>query len=71
MHTTKGNPDGTNRTTAIIVGILYILGTVAGILSVVFTQPILGDPDFLVDERRAPGFWIDGIHGMLNPTPRR
>lgn len=37
----------TSRTTAIIVGILYIIGTVAGILSVVFTQPILGAPDYL------------------------
>ena len=36
-----------NRKTAIIVGILYIIGTVAGILSVVFTQPTLGDPGYL------------------------
>ena len=36
-----------NRKTAIIVGILYIIGTVAGILSVVFTEPILNAQDFL------------------------
>jgi hypothetical protein len=37
----------TNRKTAIIVGVLYIIGTVAGILSVVFSTPILNGPDFL------------------------
>lgn len=38
----------TNRKTAIIVGVLYIIGTVAGVLSVVFTSPILNDPDYLI-----------------------
>jgi len=38
----------TNRKTAIIVGVLFIIGTVAGILSVVFTGSILGDPDYLI-----------------------
>jgi hypothetical protein len=37
----------TNRKTAIIVGVLYIIGTVAGVLSVVFTGPILEDPNYL------------------------
>jgi len=37
----------TYRKTAIIVGVLYIIGTVAGILSVVFSTPILDGPDFL------------------------
>jgi len=36
-----------NRRTAIIVGVLYIVGTVAGILSVVITNPILNVPDYL------------------------
>ncbi len=36
-----------NRKTAIIVGVLFIIGTVAGVLSVVFTQPILDVPDYL------------------------
>jgi hypothetical protein len=38
----------TNRKTAIIVGVLYIIGTVAGILSVVFTSSILNVPDLLM-----------------------
>src|SRR3990170_3818335 len=38
----------TYRKTAIIVGVLYIIGTVAGILSVVLSTPILDGPDFLI-----------------------
>jgi hypothetical protein len=37
-----------NRTTATIVGTLFIIGTVSGILSTVFTAPILGASDYLV-----------------------
>jgi len=36
-----------NRKTAIIVGVLFITGTVAGILSLVFSGSILGAPDYL------------------------
>ena len=38
----------THRRTAATVGILYIIGTVAGILSLVFTGSILGGSDYLV-----------------------
>jgi Domain of unknown function (DUF4386) len=38
----------THRKTAIIVGTLFIIGTVAGILSVVVTTPLLDDPDYLI-----------------------
>jgi len=38
----------TNRKTAIIVGVLFIIGTVAGILSVVFAGSILNAPDYLI-----------------------
>ena len=48
MDTIKGSPPETNRTTAGIVGVLFIIGTVAGILSVVFTGSILGDPNYLI-----------------------
>jgi hypothetical protein len=37
----------THRKTAIIVGVLYIIGTVGGMLSVAFTQSTLTDPRFL------------------------
>jgi len=38
----------TNRKVAIIVGVLFIIGTVSGILSAVFTGSILGASDYLV-----------------------
>jgi len=39
-----------NRKTAIIVGVLFIIGTVAGFLALfVFAGPILEDPDYLVE----------------------
>ena len=36
-----------NRRIAIVVGVLYIIGTLAGVLSVVFTSPSLSAPDYL------------------------
>src|SRR5688572_3519818 len=39
----------TNGRTARIVGILFIIGTVAGILSVIFTGPVLGASDYLTE----------------------
>jgi len=38
-----------NRKTAIIVGVLFIIGTVAGVLSGVFTGPILDPTDYLIN----------------------
>jgi len=37
----------TNRKTAIVVGVLFIIGTAAGILSILVTRPVLGEPDLL------------------------
>jgi hypothetical protein len=37
----------TSRKTAVIVGVLFIIGTVAGVLSVVLTSSILNGPDLL------------------------
>ncbi len=47
MITTKESPHGTNRKTAIIVGVLYILGTVAGVLSMIVLGGLLDAPDYL------------------------
>jgi hypothetical protein len=41
-------PIKTHRNTAILVGVLFIIGTLAGVLSVLFTKPIFDDPDYLV-----------------------
>jgi hypothetical protein len=38
----------TYRKTAIIVGVLFIIGTVAGVLSFGVTGPILEDPEYLI-----------------------
>lgn len=38
----------TNRKTAIIVGVLFIIGTAAGILSI-FTTGALREPDYLIN----------------------
>ena len=54
MNTIKESPRGPNRKTAIIAGALYIVGTVAGILSLVFTGPILEGPDFLAQVAANP-----------------
>ncbi|MGB6849612.1 MAG: DUF4386 family protein, partial [Thermoanaerobaculia bacterium] len=47
MNTTKGTSQGTYRKTAVIVGVLYIIGTVAGILSVAVSWGLLDGPDYL------------------------
>ena len=37
----------TSRKTAVIVGVLFIIGTVSGVLSAVITGPVLNEPDYL------------------------
>jgi len=44
----KGENMDSNRKTATIVGVLFIIGTVAGVLSVVFAGSILSDPNYLI-----------------------
>ncbi len=48
MNAIKESPRGESRKTAIIVGVLYIIGTVSGVLSRVFAGPILNAPDYLL-----------------------
>jgi hypothetical protein len=48
MNTNKTGLQNTNRKIATVVGVLYILGTVMGVLSVVFTGPIFDDPNYLI-----------------------
>ena len=46
MNSTKESSNGTNRKTAIIVGVLFILGF-AGAFGPIYTKPILDDPNYL------------------------
>ena len=65
MHTTKASPHETNRKTAVIVGGLYIIGTAAGILSLVFTGPILESPDYLTQVSTNPNQMVIGALFVL------
>jgi uncharacterized protein DUF4386 len=47
MNTLKESSQGARRKTAIVVGVLYIIGTIAGVLSLVFAGPVLEDPEYL------------------------
>jgi len=55
----------TNRKSAIIVGVLYIIGTVAGVLSVIFTLPILNAPDYLEKVSADPNQILLGVLFVL------
>ena len=55
----------TYRKIAIIVGVLFIIGTVAGILSAVFLNPILGDPDYLAKTAENKNQVIIGVLFVL------
>ncbi len=47
MNSTKGSQQGTNRKTAIVVGVLFILGTVPALLSLPLMQNTVSAPDHL------------------------
>lgn len=49
-----------NKNTARIVGVLYVIGTVAGILSLVFTGSILEEPDYLIQVSKNPNQIVMG-----------
>jgi hypothetical protein len=50
-----------DRKIAIVAGVLFIIGTAAGILNVVFTGPILGTPDYLVKISGNENRYIMGV----------
>jgi hypothetical protein len=60
MNTTKENPTESNRNAATIAGVLYIIGTIAGILSLIFTGPILDAPDYLTQVSANPNQIVIG-----------
>lgn len=55
----------TNRKTAVVVGILFIIGTVSGILSVAFTGDILSAADYLEQVAANPTQIITGASLVL------
>ena len=65
MNTIKGSPRETSRKTAILVGILYIIGTVAGILSLIFTGPVLERADYLIQVSTKPNQIVIGALFVL------
>jgi hypothetical protein len=65
MKTTKESPRETDRKTASLVGVLFIIGTVMGVLSVVFVSPVLGGPGYLARIAANPAPMILGAFCML------
>jgi hypothetical protein len=55
----------TNRKTAILVGVLFIIGTVMGVLSVVFVSPVLDGPGYLARVAANPAPLILGAFCVL------
>ncbi len=53
------------RRTASLVGVLFIVGTVTGVLSVVFTSPVLDGPGYLARVAANPTPLILGAYCML------
>jgi len=62
MNTTQENLQGTNRKTAVLVGILFIIGTVSGVLAGVLTAPIQAGSTY-------PLNIIVSIFGPLHTAP--
>jgi hypothetical protein len=60
MNTTKESPRGTNRKTAVIVGILFIVGTASGILAGAFTTPIQAGSTYPLNVTASETQWIIG-----------
>ncbi|RPI86393.1 MAG: DUF4386 domain-containing protein [Chloroflexi bacterium] len=60
MNTTKESPLGTYRKTAVIVGILFIIGSVSGVLSGVVTASIRAGSTYPLNVAASETQWIIG-----------
>jgi Domain of unknown function (DUF4386) len=60
MHTTKESSHGTNRKTAVIVGILFIIGTVSGVLAGVVTAETRAGSTYPLNVSANETQWIIG-----------
>jgi hypothetical protein len=60
MNTTKESPHGTNRKTAVIVGILFIVGTASGILSNGVLAAIMAGSAYPLNVSASATQWIIG-----------
>ena len=54
-----------SRKTTVIVGVLFIIGTAAGVLSVITYGPILNQPDYLIRISTNPNQIIIGALCVL------
>jgi hypothetical protein len=61
----KSERTNTTRKTASLVGVLFIIGTVMGVLSVVCVSPVLGGPGYLAGIAAHPAPMILGAFCML------
>lgn len=65
MKTPNGSPQGTGRRTAILVGMLFIIGTASGMLAGVFVVPISGGATYPLNVAANETQWIIGTLFVL------